>query len=36
MNTLMPILFALVLLAITPSTSEGSQRSETTVSETSR
>lgn len=33
MNTLMPILFALALLAITPSISEGSVKQETEVSE---
>jgi hypothetical protein len=36
MNTLMPILFALALMAITPSSSEGSVRTETQVSAQSR
>lgn len=36
MNTLMPILFALALMAMTPSSSEGSEFAETQVSELSR
>lgn len=36
LNTLMPILFALALMAILPSTSEGAARTETQVSAQSR